>query len=356
MLDRLLPGTVAERQVQSHGRRPRHDRLCRRPPGRPRRPHRHVRKRRWNIRAPTGHDFRVRRADGALSVLELVTNNLLNDTSVRAVAIERADVTERRLGAETNPDPGRLLDYIVSGARLEETLKQYRGELEAFVSDLPCLVILNDESVSIIATGDRLPAKVSATWLDWHLRGTVVRWFRSVTGDDPVIGDLRADTAWPPAEMLETRCGLRAFSGVPIPDSARSESIGAVLFSLSPVCNPASMTSRLLDSGHGSPPWPSTATGQKRRLNITPSTTRLPICQPNSAAGSRDACHCAGTSHEVHHRIDDGRSRLLQIDQRQPWTRRWRSSIDRGWEALSQRATSERHGCSNGRRRVRHTV
>jgi diguanylate cyclase (GGDEF)-like protein/PAS domain S-box-containing protein len=175
-------------------------------------------------------NFRARRADGIYVDLEAVSNNLLEDPSVRAVVINARDVTERRRAERLLKSEARLLDDIAGGARLEHSLKEIAREMEGYVSDWPCLIILAAEPIPIFSAGDRLPAKAQLDLSRLALGADRCPWLESGTGDDRLIGSLESDPAWPPAEMLTTRYGLRAFWGVPIRGSALSGSIGAVLF------------------------------------------------------------------------------------------------------------------------------
>ena len=175
-------------------------------------------------------NFRARRADGVYVDLEAVSNNLLDDPAVRAVVINARDVTERRRAERLLKSEARLLDDIAGGARLEHSLKEIAREMEGYVSDWPCLIILGAEPIPIFSAGDRLPAKAQLDLTRLAVGAGGCPWLESGTGDDPVIGSLESDPAWPPAEMLTTLYGLQAFWGVPIRGSALSGSIGAVLF------------------------------------------------------------------------------------------------------------------------------
>jgi diguanylate cyclase (GGDEF)-like protein/PAS domain S-box-containing protein len=174
--------------------------------------------------------FRARRADGIYVDLEAVSNNLLDDPAVRAVVINARDVTERRRAERLLKSEALLLDDIAGGARLEHSLKEIAREMEGYVSDWPCLIILSGEPIPSFTTGNRLPAKVSRDMSRLAVGAGGCPWLESGPGDDRLIGSLESDPAWPPAEMLTTRYGLRAFWGVPIRGSALSGSIGAVLF------------------------------------------------------------------------------------------------------------------------------
>jgi diguanylate cyclase (GGDEF)-like protein/PAS domain S-box-containing protein len=175
-------------------------------------------------------NFRARRADGVYVDLEAVSNNLLEDPSVRAVVINARDVTERRRAERLLKSEARLLDDIAGGARLEHSLKEIAREMEDYVSDWPCLIILGGEPIPIFTTGDRLPAKVQLDMSRLAVGAGRCPWLESGTSDDRLIGSLESDPAWPPAEMLATVYGLQAFWGVPIHGSALSGSIGAVIF------------------------------------------------------------------------------------------------------------------------------
>ena len=188
---------------------------------------------RETLHLPGPHDplnFRARRSDGVYVDLEAVSNNLLDDPSVRAVVINARDVTERRRAERLLKTEARLLDDIAGGARLEHSLKEIAREMEGYVSDWPCLIILSGEPIPIFTTGDRLPAKVPRDMSRLAVGAGGCPWLESGKGDDPVTGSLDNDPAWPPAAMLTARYGLRAFWGVPIRGSASSGSIGALLF------------------------------------------------------------------------------------------------------------------------------
>ena len=146
------------------------------------------------------------------------------------MVINARDVTERRRAERLLKSEARILDDIAGGARLEHTLKEIAREMEGHVSDWPCLIILRGEPIPIFTTGDRLPAKAQLDMSRLAVGAEECPWLELGTGDDRLIGSLESDPAWPPAEMLTTGYGLRAFWGVPIRGSALSGSIGAVLF------------------------------------------------------------------------------------------------------------------------------
>jgi diguanylate cyclase (GGDEF)-like protein/PAS domain S-box-containing protein len=188
---------------------------------------------RETLRLPGLHpplDLRTRRADGVYVDLEAVSNNLLNDPSIRAVVINARDVTERRRAERLLKSEARLLDDIAGGARLEHSLKEIAREMEGYVSDWPCLIILGGEPIPIFSAGDRLPAKAQLDLTRLAVGAGRCPWLESGTGDDPVMGSLEDDPAWPPAAMLMTHYGFRDFWGVSIRGSALPEPIGAVLF------------------------------------------------------------------------------------------------------------------------------
>ena len=178
----------------------------------------------------TSHDCRVRRGDATFRTIEMVSHNLLEDPSVRAMVINGRDVTERRHAEGLLRTEARILDDIAAGAPLEHIAKELATAMESHVADTPCLVVLSGEEAPVLAVGARLPADVSRDISLLALGAGACPWLAPVAGDSPGIGDLRGEPAWPPAEMLDARYGLRNFWGVPVRGPSQAAPVGAVLF------------------------------------------------------------------------------------------------------------------------------
>jgi len=73
-------------------------------------------------------EFRFRRADGAVRVLEAMSANRLDDPAVHGIVVQLHDVTDHRLTDE-------VLEVIAAGGSFEETLQLLANLLEAQLGD-----------------------------------------------------------------------------------------------------------------------------------------------------------------------------------------------------------------------------
>ena len=73
-------------------------------------------------------EFRFRRPDGTLGVLEAVGTNCLDDPLIRGIVVQAHDVTERRVTDE-------VLEVIAAGGSFEDTLRLLAHLVEVQVGD-----------------------------------------------------------------------------------------------------------------------------------------------------------------------------------------------------------------------------
>jgi diguanylate cyclase (GGDEF)-like protein/PAS domain S-box-containing protein len=177
-----------------------------------------------------GKDFRVRRSDGTYAVIELVASDLPDDNSVRKVVLNARDVTERRRAERIRQCEARLLDDIAGGASLEHSVKEIARAMEEHVPDWPCLVVLYDEPVPVIATGDRMLGRAAHDIA--RLAGAALRcaWPDKDVANGPVTGDLGPGIAGLTVEIPRAGQVPQAFWGIAVRGSTRSQPLGAVVF------------------------------------------------------------------------------------------------------------------------------
>jgi diguanylate cyclase (GGDEF)-like protein/PAS domain S-box-containing protein len=78
-------------------------------------------------------EFRYRRADGTVGVVEAVSTNRLDDPAIRGIVVQVHDITERRLIDE-------ILEVIAGGGGFEVTLRQLAHLLEVQLRDVRAIV------------------------------------------------------------------------------------------------------------------------------------------------------------------------------------------------------------------------
>jgi diguanylate cyclase (GGDEF)-like protein/PAS domain S-box-containing protein len=186
--------------------------------------------------SPRPIQFRAQRADGEWLTLEAVTNNLLDEPSVRGLVVSARDVTEQRgveaalrASEERLRDQASILEMVATGGDLTETLDELCRLVEAQVEGARCTVLLvSDDGVSLrhgaapsfptefVDSIDGLPIAEGS-----GVCGTAASRGAAVT-----VPDVAADPACALFVEVAHRHGVRAAWSVPILASSDDRVLG----------------------------------------------------------------------------------------------------------------------------------
>ncbi|HEY7107426.1 MAG TPA: EAL domain-containing protein [Acidimicrobiia bacterium] len=174
-------------------------------------------------------EFRGRHADGSWRSTEATVTNQMHEPSVRGIVGNFRDVTERRRSEVLTARETAVLEQILVGASIPDTLHRLLEAVDEYLGDACTAIRLIDAE-----TGEL--QRVAAPSLTPEFLDAVDRRMSSLVGDaevadsvriDPIVlPDLTRENPWPQIRALRDVAlghGFRAFWSVPIrtPDDER---------------------------------------------------------------------------------------------------------------------------------------
>ncbi|MET0628742.1 MAG: EAL domain-containing protein [Acidimicrobiia bacterium] len=169
--------------------------------------------------ASVRQELRVRHSDGSWRWLDATFTNQLAEPAILGIVSNLRDITDRKLLERAGSGETRVLELVLGGAPVAETLEVLLGTVEAFVGDAAAVVRLVDPD-----TGALLSVAAPTVPLSYVREVDEKSAWALEHGVDPLgaltepllLSDLASDDRYPGLPARAHAHGLRSFWALPI--------------------------------------------------------------------------------------------------------------------------------------------